>query len=124
MNSELNRWFERHSKRLRRKLSFSEWHESFFPALWREFKKEKQKKFGSKASSSLKKTKLHPERFKARDKRKSLKKLDDRSSEFPVSLYHTQSRLHENFARRIRTNKSTFYYVSFKRVSVFEYNPV
>ena len=83
-------------------------------------KKTKQKKFGSESQArrSLRKKQTLPGRLKTlRDKRKSLKKLTEHTLEFPISLYYTQSKLHENFARRIRANNSSFYYISFKRVS-------
>ena len=37
---------------------------------------------------------------------------------YPLSLYNTQTKQHENFMKSIRQRNDTFYYVSFRRVSL------
>ena len=46
-------------------------------------------------------------------------KEDSNEKVYPISLYNTQLKQHENFMKSIRQRNDTFYYVSFRRVSYF-----
>lgn len=112
INVELNSWFENHVKVLKSNRS----QEKFASSLWREFIKEKQKKIRSSSSATATAEKTQASRFRS-SRRTSQPRTGVSSNveNYPVSLYDTQSRLYENFARTVRTRQDTFYYVSFRK---------
>ena len=109
----MNKWFEQHVKVLKsgQMDQNGPGFQNFATALWIEFMKEKQKKKTDSSSSS---------RFRSNHvTRRTLRNAEANDREvYPVSVYDTQSRLYENFARTVRSRDDTFYYVSFRRVSL------
>jgi hypothetical protein len=57
-------------------------------------------------------------KYKPSDKIESQENNPKDNGVYPVSLYNKQTRLHENFEQSIRRRNDTFYYVSFRRVSL------
>jgi len=115
INNELNGWFERHVKLLKNSHYESNDQESFASALWREFIKEKQRKYRPLPTKAEKTAPSRRLRSAGNNRLQETKTVKD----YPVSLYNTQSRLYENFARKVRTRDDTFYYVSFRRVCIY-----
>lgn len=112
-------WFEQHLKIMKSSQNKKGSNQNFASALWTEFMKEKQKK------NRLYQTKNQPSRLRSLQTKRNLRAIESINGDFesvsdkeiyPISLYDTQSRLYENFARTVRTRDDTLYYVSFRRV--------
>lgn len=112
-------WFEQHVKIMKSSQNKKDSNQNFASALWTEFMKEKQKK------NRLYQTKNQPSRLRSLQTKRHLRAIESINGDFesvhdkeiyPISLYDTQSRLYENFARTVRTRDDTLYYVSFRRV--------
>lgn len=105
-------WFEQHVKIIKNSQNQKDSNRKFASALWTEFMKEKQKNI------QLSIIKNQPSRLKSLQNKRNLRAIESVSDRniYPVSIYDTQSRLYENFARTVRTRDDTLYYISFRRV--------
>jgi hypothetical protein len=110
INNELNTWFERHVDGLKSMRNHDKGYEHYASSIWREFIRQKHKKFNTISESENNKRLRFKDRRQMRDEVKL-----EQAKDYPVSVYDTQSRLYENFARTVRTRDDTFYYVSFRR---------
>lgn len=114
INNELNGWFERHIKL--NKNPNSPGAETISSSLWSAFTEEK--KLTHQAINSAPNSPSYSSRFKSQQhKRQSNQHKIEKNpnNNYPVSLYSTQNRRFENFARSVRQRNDTFYYVSFRR---------
>lgn len=123
MNNELNGWFERYSsinsnnnqQKAHQKPEYSS-SSSLLRNLNRNSNQQETKpvKLGILPMRSYKKKSLNMNKESTKEESMHPKN----KQVYPVSLYDTQNRKHESFANSVRQRNDTFYYVSFRRVSL------